>query len=234
MQGEDKPFKKAPNRRPLGPEAELAQAPLVGISHIKGIPAITGRSTSGTVAGLFEGNVEVSVGNLTINMGKLSVKDMEVQGNIKGSGETTLTCFDVRLAGQDCAENFDISGLTEVDAGTVMVIDDAGTLSPCQDPYDKKVTGVISGAGNYKPGLILGQEETPNNRQPIALLGKVYCKADAQYGAIEVGDMLTTSPVLGHAMKASDPQKAFGAVIGKALRPLKEGQGLIPILIALQ
>jgi hypothetical protein len=35
-------------------------------------------------------------------------------------------------------------------------------------------------------------------------------------------------------MKAIEPLKAFGAVIGKALRQLTEGQGLIPILIALQ
>jgi hypothetical protein len=62
----------------------------------------------------------------------------------------------------------------------------------------------------------------------------VYCKVDAQYSPIEVGDLLTTSPTPGHAMKADDPLKAFGTVIGKALRPLSEGQGLIPILIALQ
>jgi hypothetical protein len=49
-----------------------------------------------------------------------------------------------------------------------------------------------------------------------------------------VGDLLTTSPTPGYAMKADDPFKAFGAVIGKALRPLKEAQGLVPILIALQ
>ena len=65
-------------------------------------------------------------------------------------------------------------------------------------------------------------------------MGKVYCKVDAQYAPIEVGDLLTTSPTLGHAMKAEDPWKAFGAVLGKALRPLAAGQGLIPILIALQ
>ena len=51
---------------------------------------------------------------------------------------------------------------------------------------------------------------------------------------IEVGDLLTTSATPGHAMKATDPLKAFGAVIGKALRPLDSGQGLIPVLIALQ
>jgi hypothetical protein len=57
---------------------------------------------------------------------------------------------------------------------------------------------------------------------------------DAQYSSIDVGDLLTTSPTPGHAMKASDPLRAFGAVIGKALRPLGSGRGLIPILIALR
>ena len=103
-----------------------------------------------------------------------------------------------------------------------------------QRAYDKRVAGVVSGAGDYKPGIVLDKQQSESHRQPIALVGKVYCKVDAQYGAIEVGDLLTTAPTLGHAMKASDPLKAFGAVIGKALRPLKEGQGLIPILIALQ
>jgi len=35
-------------------------------------------------------------------------------------------------------------------------------------------------------------------------------------------------------MGTNDAIKAFGAVIGKALRPLIDGKGLIPILIALQ
>ena len=65
-------------------------------------------------------------------------------------------------------------------------------------------------------------------------MGKVYCKVDADYASIEVGDLLTTSSTPGHAMKADDPFKTFGAVIGKALRPLKAGRGLIPILVALQ
>ena len=56
---------------------------------------------------------------------------------------------------------------------------------------------------------------------------------DAGYAAVEVGDLLTTSPTRGHAMKADDPLKSFGAVIGKALRRLEAGQELIPILVAL-
>ncbi|MDQ1538237.1 MAG: hypothetical protein QOE58_2630 [Actinomycetota bacterium] len=35
-------------------------------------------------------------------------------------------------------------------------------------------------------------------------------------------------------MTASDPARAFGSVIGKALVPLASGLGLIPILVALQ
>jgi hypothetical protein len=65
-------------------------------------------------------------------------------------------------------------------------------------------------------------------------LGKVYCKVDAQYAPIEIGDLLTTSPTLGHAMKADDPAMAFGAVIGKALQSLSNGQGLIAIFVTLQ
>ena len=114
-----------------------------------------------------------------------------------------------------------------------MVLGNEGTLSECQQAYDKRVAGVISGAGDYKPGIVL-DKQTSGNRQPVALMGKVFCKVDAQFGSVEVGDLLTTSCTPGHAMKTSDPTKAFGAVIGKALRPLLEGQGLIPILIALQ
>ena len=100
--------------------------------------------------------------------------------------------------------------------------------------YDKRVAGVVSGAGGYRPGLILDRQPGQQGRAPLALLGKVYCKVDAGYGPIEVGDLLTTSPIRGHAMKADDPVKAFGAVIGKALKRFSGGTGLIPILIALQ
>jgi hypothetical protein len=141
---------------------------------------------------------------------------------------------DIILRNADCAEEFDIAVAAEVEPGTVMVIDDEGKLRPSTDAYDKRVAGVISGAGDYKPGLVLDRQVSSEKRLPIALMGKAYCKVDAQYAPIEVGDLLTTSPNPGHAMKAADPAKAFGTVIGKALKPLKEGEGLIPILIALQ
>ena len=152
-------------------------------------------------------------------------------GFFEGDVEVT---GDIRLTNADCAEDFDICDTEQIEPGTVMVLGEDGKLEQSQTAYDKRVAGVVSGAGDYKPGIVLDRQESDNLRQPIALLGKVYCKVDAGHGAIEIGDLLTTSPTPGHAMKADDPLKAFGTVIGKALRPLAEGQGLIPILIALQ
>ena len=65
-------------------------------------------------------------------------------------------------------------------------------------------------------------------------LRKVFCKVDATSEPVSVGDLLTTSATSGHAMKATDPLRVFGAVLGKALRPLREGCGLIPVLVSLQ
>jgi hypothetical protein len=141
---------------------------------------------------------------------------------------------DIRLTNADCAEHFDTSGHTVPEPGMVMVIDDEGALRPSCKAYDRRVAGVISGAGDYKPGIVLDARDTGAGRVPVALLGKTYCKADARSAPIEVGDLLTTSPTPGHAMKALDREQAFGAVIGKALRSLAHGQGMIPILIALQ
>jgi hypothetical protein len=115
-----------------------------------------------------------------------------------------------------------------------MVIDDTGALELSRLPYDRRVAGVISGAGDLRPGIVLDKRQTQSKRMPIALLGKVYCNVDAESAPIEVGDLLTTSSTTGHAMKAQDPLHAFGAIIGKALRPIKAGRGLIPILVALQ
>lgn len=141
---------------------------------------------------------------------------------------------DIVLDNADCAEEFAVKNAEKIEPGTVMVLDQEGLLHQSTEAYDKKVAGVVSGAGDFKPGLILDKKSEQTNRMPIALMGKVYCKVDAQYAPIEVGDLLTTSATPGHAMKASDSTKAFGTVIGKALMSLDDGKGLIPIMVALQ
>jgi hypothetical protein len=60
-----------------------------------------------------------------------------VNGNVLVTG-------DVRLAGGDCAEAFDVIEGEELDPGTVMVIGDEDTLFVCTEPYDSRVAGVLS------------------------------------------------------------------------------------------
>ena len=141
---------------------------------------------------------------------------------------------DIRLANADCAEEFEVAPGCEVEPGTVMVIDESGLLKPSEAPYDRTVAGVVSGGGNMRPGIVLGHLPSGGSRLPIALSGRVGCHVDAQFTPIAVGDLLTTSSTVGHAMKATDSGRVFGAVIGKALAPLRSGRGLIPILVALQ
>src|SRR5262249_41983395 len=136
------------------------------------------------------------------------------------------------LQNADCAEEFEIAAVVE--PGTVMVIDENGRLRPCDGAYDRRVAGVVSGAGECRPAITLGRTPSAVDRMPVALVGRVFCKADACEGSIEVGDLLTTAPRTGHAMKATDPTRAFGAVLGKALAPLRSATGLIPILVTLQ
>jgi hypothetical protein len=174
---------------------------------------VYGASKSGN-AGQFDGNVTVT-GNHTVT------------GNV--------TANDVALGGMDCAEDFDVADKMRLEPGTVVVFDDEGAIRESQEPYNKRVAGVISGAGKYRPGVILGREgSSDDGKAPVALMGRVYCKVDAEFTPIGVGDLLTTSPTPGHAMRTADPNRAFGAVIGKALAGLKAGRGLIPILVALQ
>jgi hypothetical protein len=190
---------------------------------------IQGRSASPEHAG-------VSAVNETNGFGLYAESRGGLAGTFNGSVQVTgdITAHDVFVSGEDLAEDFDVGGTGNLESGTVMVLDTNGMLRQSEQIYDKRVVGVVSGAGDYKPGIILGKHKPQNNRVSLALLGKVYCKVDAQFSPIEVGDLLTTSSTPGHAMKVQDSQKAFGAVIGKALRPLPNGRGLLPILIALQ
>ena len=183
--------------------------------------ATVGDSTSGT--GVW--------GHSISGTGVYGESETGAAGHFEGNVEVT---GDIRLKNGDCAEEFPLVPGQSLDPGTVVVLGPNGAVTQSRLPYDTKVAGVVSGAGDFRPAIILDRQADGNGRIPIALIGKVYCKVDAQYGAISVGDMLTTSATPGHAMKASDRLKAFGSVIGKALRALDAGQDSIPILVTLK
>jgi hypothetical protein len=97
------------------------------------------------------------------------------------------------------------------------------------------VAGIISGAGGVKPGMTMSQTGSiADGNHPVALSGRVYCWADASSGPIEPGDLLTSSNIPGHAMKVTNHTKAQGAIIGKAMTGLKDGKGLVLVLVTLQ
>lgn len=179
-----------------------------GVSTHAGHVGVVGENNSGGFAGLFVGNVDV-------------------RGNIFSTG-------DVILRNADAAEQFAIREGADATPGMVMVLGEGGEVEPCSDGYDQRVVGVVAGAGSYKPAIVLDHRDDGSARAPISILGKVSCFADAAYGPIAVGDLLTTSPSTGHAMRVGKKSKLAGAVIGKAMQPLAMGKGMIDMLIMLR
>jgi hypothetical protein len=186
--------------------------------------AIVGQSNGSGLAGDFHGAVRVD-GPITASGNLYIANGIEVEGDITVSG-------DLYLANKDICERFPIRTADQHAPGTVMVLHSNGQLVPCNRPYDKTVIGVVSGAGTSRPAITLGHQT--RSSVAIALAGTAYCQVDADHAPIEMGDMLTTSPTVGYAMKVMDTQHAPGAVIGKALGTIARGKGLIPMLIALQ
>ncbi len=153
---------------------------------------------------------------------------LDVEGSIR-------VADDVILAGADCAEDFAVEPGAAAEPGTVLVIEPGLRLAPCARAYDRRVAGVVSGAGDRRPGIVLGRrpDRGDEHRVPVALTGTVVCRVDATADPIEVGDLLTSSPRVGHAMRAADAGRSFGAVLGKALAGLESGVGTIPVLVTL-
>jgi hypothetical protein len=152
------------------------------------------------------------------------------------NGTTSTKVLEI-TGGADFAEQFDITSGAEVLPGTVVSIDPekGGKLRVSQGAYDKTVAGIVSGAGDVQPGMLMSQAGTlANGQHPVALSGRVYCQVDARYGAVRPGDLLTTSATAGHAMKVTDAQQAQGAIIGKAMTSLENGTGLVLVLVSLQ
>ncbi|MDX1776372.1 MAG: hypothetical protein R3297_07300 [Desulfobulbales bacterium] len=141
--------------------------------------------------------------------------------------------------GADLSEKFDVRGMNDnLDVeGMVVSIDpeNPGSLLVSNTQYDRRVAGIISGAGGVNPGMLMGQDGTgADGASPVALTGRVYAWADTGNGSIAPGDLLTTSDVPGHAMKVTDYNKAQGAILGKAMSQLASGQGLVLVLVTLQ
>jgi hypothetical protein len=171
------------------------------------------------------GNVGIHTSNPTA--------PLTVQGNVQVRGAGGQTIIELG-EGLDYAEGFDIAQNKYAAPGTVVVIDadNPGELTTSTTPYDSRVAGIVAGAKGLGSAVRLAADRFDCQ---VALAGRVYCNVDATYGAIQPGDLLTTSPTPGHAMKVTDSQRATGAVLGKAMQALPRGEkGQILVLVTLQ
>jgi hypothetical protein len=184
-------------------------------------------SSSGT-AGVFN---NMAGGNILLGQNNGANK-FRVDGTGKGffNGGT-------QTGGADFAESFAVAGeRARYGPGDVLVIDPLANrrVALSSQPYSTAVAGIYS----TKPGVLATPYEMDDGRLtkeiPLAIVGIVPCKVTAENGAIEPGDLLVASSTPGHAMKGTDRARMLGAIVGKALEPLREGTGVIEVLVTLQ
>ena len=202
-----------------------------GIEHAGGGVRLA-TYVGGSTGGGWLGTISNHRLNLFVNNGEPSLT-IHADGNVEMARDVSVRTLTIR-GGADLAEPFAMP--EEIAKGSVVVIDDAhpGKLKLSAEAYDTRVAGIVSGANGINPGIALHQEGVVEGGQNVALSGRVYVHADAAFGAIKPGDLLTTSDTPGHAMKVTEPGKAQGAILGKAMSELKTGKGMVLVLVTLQ
>ncbi len=152
-----------------------------------GEAAVRGDHAGDGFAGFFTGHLGVTR-ELRVDQSIHTLLDVHVARDIHVKG-------DVQLVGGDLAEEFELDDDVVAEPGCVVVAVGADAVTLGDQAYDRRVAGVISGAGTHRPGLVLDRKEIRRGRRlPVALAGKVWCRVDADLGAVEVGDPLTSSP----------------------------------------
>ena len=198
----------------------------------------TGNGPPSSIAGIAvttAGNVGIGTTSpsrtLEVN-GDFVARDVDVRNLF--ARDASVRVLTIR-GGADLAEPFAMSH-SGVEPGSVVVIDEdhPGKLCRSTQAYDKKAAGIVSGANGIRPGISMVQEDKLEAGENVALSGRVYVQADAAYGAIKPGDLLTTSDTPGHAMKVTEHAQAQGAILGKAMSGLKDGKGMVLVLVTLQ
>ncbi len=157
-----------------------------------------------------------------------------------GDGDGRVITSELQIkGGSDLAEKFDIDATEdqEIKPGMLVSIDTKheGMLCITNEPGDKKIVGVISGANGIKPGMLMGQQGSiAYGKHPVALAGRVYVLANNEGGEIKAGDFLCSASQKGYAKKVSNISNAQGAIIGKAMGSTDAKTGYTLVLINLQ
>lgn len=150
------------------------------------------------------------------------VFQVDNQGNVSADGSFTSPAADF-------AEM--LPAMKGLEAADVLVIGSNGELIKSTLPYQQSVAGVYSTKPAFIGGMKDGLDQELN--VPLAVVGIIPVKVSAENGEISPGDLLTTSLLAGHAMRAN-PDAPNGSIIGKALESLDEATGQIKMLLVLQ
>ena len=156
-------------------------------------------------------------------------------GEVRADGAYYSGTGGFHTGNADVAERINTSEWVE--PGNVVEIDPdhPGFFRISSSPYSTKVAGIIS----TSPGVILGNsfdeatDDWEDNRPVLAVTGRVPCKVSAENGPIQIGDLLVASSTPGIAMKG-EPERGIGAVVGKAMEPLEDGEGTIVVQVMLR
>jgi hypothetical protein len=144
--------------------------------------------------------------------------------------DLTATAYDTRVCGVVCEFTGQVKSA------------ESENVTKGKATKQSKASAKQEQSGDVQPGAFMSEMvETENHRQiahgqsgfMVTLGAFSHCKVDADIAPIEVGDLLTTSSTRGHAQKVTDPAKAVGAIVGKALGSLKKGKGKIPVIVTL-
>lgn len=192
-------------------------------------PTYLGAINFNNAAGTFPGQIGYT-GTDALTFRTAGAENMRLHAN----GQLDVKVLNI-IGGADIAEPFAMSE-PDLPAGALVVIDEdnPGHLRLSTEAYDRRLAGIVSGAGGVNPGLSLSQQGLIEGGRHVALAGRVYAQADASAGPIKPGDLLTSSDRPGHAMRVVDHSRAQGAIIGKAMTGLDDGQGLVLVLVTLQ
>jgi hypothetical protein len=208
-----------------------------------GVYAVGGCTGTAAGAGVFGQSFTGNAVMAGTNTGNLfyGVTGATPQARIDATGKGFFN-GGTQTGGADYAESMRASDdLTALEPGDVLALDprDGQAVRKSRAANSPLVAGVYS----TKPALLAVGEHRIGDplvgEVPIALVGIVPTKVSAENGRIRVGDLLTSARTPGHAMKAKPlvvrGVKIYptGAILGKAMQPLRKGKGTIKVLVML-
>lgn len=200
---------------PIGPPGPQGVPGPVG-----GSPSQVLYNRSGTTSG--SSNLTFDDTNLTaagVITTSISAGAPSASGSITGNWSLTAGSK-LQSTYADLAEYY--AADNEYEPGTVLVFGGSAEVTTTDFINDVRLAGVVT----TNPSYVMNQDQ-PGVKACIALQGRVPVKV---LGTVTKGDMLTTSEIVGCAVKATSPQ--LGAIIGKALEDkLSTDVGVIEVAV---